>query len=86
MKEPFASIPVVVVVVSAQTSIAQELPTYDDHNVAARDSNEVADTLNRRCYPYTRNGGQSWSLGSSLFLSVRIPIQDEAIDVGRSAP
>ncbi len=42
--------------------IAQELPTYEDHNVAARDSNEVADTLNRRCYPYTRNGGHSLTL------------------------
>ncbi len=77
----------VVVVDSAQASIAQELPTYDDHNVAARNSNEVAGTLHRRCYPHTRNGGQNWSLSSSsLSLSVRIPIQDEAIDVGRSAP
>ncbi len=32
----------------------------------ARDRSEVASTLNRRCYPHTRNGGHSWCLNSSL--------------------
>ncbi len=38
---------------------------------AARDSSEVASTLNRRCYPHTGNGGLSWRLRSSPSLSWR---------------
>ncbi len=53
---------------------------------AARDSNEVARVQNQRCYPHTGNGGHSWCLSSSLSLSAGFSIQDEAMDVARSAP
>ncbi len=53
---------------------------------AARDSSEVARALNQRCYPHTRNGGHRWCLSSSLSLSEGFSIQDEAMDVARSAP
>ncbi len=36
----------------------------------ARDSSEVARPLNRRGYPHTGNGGHSWCLSSSVFLSI----------------
>ncbi len=47
----------------------------------ARDSSEVA-----RCYPHTGNGGHSWRLSSSQSWSVGFSIQDETMDVARSAP
>ncbi len=53
---------------------------------AARDSSEVARSLNRRCYPHAGNGEDSWCLSSSLFLSVGFSIQDKAMDVAQSAP
>ncbi len=53
---------------------------------AARDSSEVTRALNQRCYPYPRNGGFNWCLGSSPSLSVGFSIQDEALGVARSAP
>ncbi len=51
---------------------------------AARDSSEVARALNQRYYPQTGNGGHSWYLSSNLSLSVKLSIQDEAMDVARS--
>ncbi len=42
--------------------------------------------LPQRCYPHTRNGGHSWCSSSSLSLSEGFSIQDEAVDVARSAP
>ncbi len=52
----------------------------------ARDSSEVAGALNRSRYPHTGNGGHSWCLSSSLSLAAGFSIQDEAMDVARSAP
>ncbi len=37
-------------------------------------------------YPLTVNDGQSWCASSSLSLMVGISIQNEAMDVARSAP
>ncbi len=42
--------------------------------------------VRKSCYPHTGNGGHSWCLSSSLSLSVGFSIQDEAMDVARSAP
>ncbi len=53
---------------------------------AARDSNEVAGTLNQRCYPYTEKGRYSWCESSSLSLSIELFTQDEAMVVIRSTP
>ncbi len=53
---------------------------------AARDNSEIAHPLNQRCYPPSGNGGHGWCLSSSLSLSVGFFIQDEAMDVARSAP
>ncbi len=54
---------------------------------AARDSSEVARSLNQRCYPHTGNGGHSWCLSSSPSLSVGFSIREaEAMNVARSAP
>ncbi len=53
---------------------------------SARDSSEVARTLNQRRYPHTGNVGLTWRLSSSLSLPVGFSIQDEAMDVARSAP
>ncbi len=41
---------------------------------AARDSSEVARTLNQRCYHYTGNGGHSWCLNNRLSLLVDFTI------------
>ncbi len=41
---------------------------------------------NERVYPHTGNDGHSWCLSSSLYLSVGFSIQDEAMDIARSAP
>ncbi len=54
--------------------------------LAARYSSEVERALNQRCYPHTGNDGHSWCLNSGLSLSVRFSIQDETMDVARSAP
>ncbi len=48
----------------------------------ACDSIEVARALTQRCYP----GRHSQILSGSLPLSVGFTTQDEAMDVGRSAP
>ncbi len=53
---------------------------------APRDSNEFARAYNQRCYHHTGIGGHSWCLSSGLSLSVGFPIQDDAMDVARSAP
>ncbi len=77
---------------SAMCSIAQEehLATSpvigDKAPPATQDSSEVARSLKRYCYPHTGNGGNRWCLSSSLSLSVGFSIQDEAMDVARSAP
>ncbi len=52
---------------------------------AACDSNKVARAYNERYYPHTGNGGHSWCLISNLSLSEGFSIQDEAMDVARSA-
>ncbi len=52
----------------------------------ARDSGEVARAYKQRCYSHSGNVGHSWCLNSSLFLSVGLSIQDEAMDVVQSAP
>ncbi len=52
----------------------------------ARDISEVARALNQCFYPRTGNGGHSWCLSSSLSLLVGFSLQDEAMDVARSAP
>ncbi len=52
----------------------------------ALDSSEVARTVNRRCYPHIGNDGHNWCLSSSLSLSIGFSIQDETMDVARSAP
>ncbi len=61
-------------------------PKCDKAQPAARDGSEVARSQKQRCYPHTGNGGHSWCSSSSLFLSVGFSIQDEAVDVARSAP
>ncbi len=58
----------------------------DKTSPVARGNDEVAGALNRRCYPYTRNGGHCWCLSSSLCLSEGFSIKDETMDVARSAP
>ncbi len=63
---------------SAKSSIAQE--------ERARDGSEVSRAVSRRCYLHTGNVGHSWCLGSSLSLSIGYSIQDEAMNVDRSAP
>ncbi len=62
---------------SAKSLNAQEdrLATGDKAPPAARDS-----------YPHTGNGCHSLCLSSSLSLLVGFSIQDEAMDVARSAP
>ncbi len=52
----------------------------------ARNSSEVARAWKQRCYPHTGNCGHSSSLSSSLSVSVGFSIQNEAMDVARSAP
>ncbi len=53
---------------------------------AARDSDEVARALNQHCYSHIVNGGRIWCLSSRPSLSLRFPIQEEAMDVSGSAP
>ncbi len=48
---------------------------------AARDRSEAARALNRICNPHP-----NWCLSSSQSLSVGFSVQDEAMDVARSAP
>ncbi len=52
----------------------------------AYDNSEVARSKKQRCYPHTGNGDHSRCLSSGLTLSVGFSIQDEAVDVARSAP
>ncbi len=58
----------------------------DKGSSAVRDGSEVVITLTRCCYSHTEKSGHSWCLTSSLSLSVGFTIQDEAVDVARSAP
>ncbi len=51
----------------------------DEVSLTACGRSETVYILNRRCYPYTRSG-------RNLSLSVGFSIQDEAMDVARSAP
>ncbi len=53
---------------------------------AARDSSEVARASSGRCYPHTGSGGHGGVWAVVFFLSVGFSIQDEAIDIARSAP
>ncbi len=54
---------------------------------AARDSHEVAHAFNRRCYPYTGNGGHIVGILSSILsMLVEFFIQNKAMKVARSAP
>ncbi len=53
---------------------------------AERDSSEVARTFNRRYCAHIGSDGHSWGLTTSMSLSVGFSIQDEAMDVARSAP
>ncbi len=62
------------------TLIGEEAPP------TVRDTSEGVRTFNQRCCPDSENGAFSWCLSSSLFLSVGFSIQDEAMDVVRSAP
>ncbi len=55
-------------------------------HLATCNSNEIARTLNRSCYPHIGCGGLSWCLSSKPSLSVGFSIQDEAMGVVRSTP
>ncbi len=54
--------------------------------LTARDMCQFVHSLNRRYYSHILNGRLSWRLNSSLSWSVRLSIQEEAIDAARPAP
>ncbi len=52
----------------------------------ARENSEICRALHRCCYPHAGNGVLSLCLSSSLSLSARFSIENEAMDVALPAP